>query len=322
MARKKKTTTTVPDVGDDDEVQAPARPAQKIPERLASPFAAALAGVKPAPGRPKSAAAPVKGARSFAEARAARGTAPTSGLAAPTSGQSAPASGHAAPGAVVEPARPRSFAEALEVRERGVAPEAKAAERSLAERTALRNAFAGVTPLSARDKRRVAVPPLGDAMPVRRGEKPDMSDPDAEARKRLAGLVAGNLRFDVHTDEDGRTEGTRILGGGRAALDASALARLARVDADAELDLHHKTGDEAEALVAKWIRTQHRLGTRTVRLVHGKGLHSEGGVPVLRERVVSALTEGGAAPLVLGFVSAASNAGGTGALVVQLAGRV
>jgi len=305
VARKKK--TSVPELPD-DEASLPARPPQKIPERLASPFAAALAGMKATPA--KSTAAPAKGARSFADALASRQRIAVAPSAA------------AAAGAIAEPVRPRSFSEALEVRERGEAPEAKAAERSLAERTALHNAFAGVKPLGERDKRRVPVPPRGDARPVQRGEKPDMSDPDAEARKRLAGLVAGGLRFDVYEDAEGHTEGTRIESGGRAAVDASALGRLARADIEAELDLHGKTGDEAEALVSKWIRARHRQGARVVRVVHGKGLHSEGGVSVLRERVVSALTAGGAAPLVLGFVSAAAKAGGTGALMVQLAARV
>ena len=223
---------------------------------------------------------------------------------------------------IAEPARPRSFSEALEVRERGAAPEAKAAERSLAERTALRDAFAGVKPLGERDKMRVPVPPPGGGRQIKRGVAPDMSDPDAEARQRLAALVAGGLRFSVAVDEDGRTEGTRIESGGRAAVEVRALARLAGANIDAELDLHGKTGDEAELLVAKWIRARHKQGARVVRLVHGKGLHSDSGGPVLRDRVIRALTEGGAAPLVLGFVSCAPKAGGTGALAVQLAGRV
>jgi DNA-nicking Smr family endonuclease len=314
VARKKKPTTTGPATfegdAEDEDGGAPARPLQKIPQKLASPFATALAGVKAAPARAKVAPAPAKGApRSFAAALAARAAAP-SDASAPNVSKAAPLPGKA-----------RSFAEALEVRERGEAPEAKAAERSLAERTALRNAFAGVQPLGERDKRRVALPPLGDSQPVRRGEKPDTTDLDADARKRLAGLVAGALRFDVRTEEDGRVEGMRVESGGRVALDEGALARLSRAATDGELDLHGQTGDEAELLVARWVRARHRAGARVVRLVHGKGLHSDGGVSVLRERVVQALTEGGAAPLVLGFVSAAPQAGGTGALVVQLAGR-
>jgi DNA-nicking Smr family endonuclease len=102
-------------------------------------------------------------------------------------------------------------------------------------------------------------------------------------------------------------------------MDTTALAQLARETPDAVLDLHGKTGDEAETLLARWLRQQQRAGARTVRVVHGKGLHSEGGLPVLRDRVVHALTEGGAAPLVRGFASCDARGGGTGALMVRLA---
>lgn len=318
MTRKKSKPTTQggPKVIDDVDVDdAPARPAQKIPERLASPFAKALAGVKPAPAKSK-AAAPAKGPASFASALAARSAAPAKASAGTGTTTGA---GKATAAAA---ARPRSFAEAQEIRERGAAPEAKAAERSLADRTALRNALAGVKPLTERDKRRVAVPPVGEAQGVARGEKPDTTDLDADARKRLAGLVAGDLRFDVREEPDGHTEGTRVESGGRPALDAGALAQLARAGVDDELDLHGKRGDEADAVVSRWVRAQARAGARTVRIVHGKGLHSDLGGPVLRERVVVTLTEGVAAMVVLGFVSAATSGGGTGALIVRLTGRV
>lgn len=317
MTRKKSKPTTQggPKVIDDVDVDdAPARPAQKIPERLASPFATALAGVKPAPAKSKAAAVPTKGASSFASALAARSAAPAKASAGTGTTTGA--------GQAAAAARPRSFAEAQEIRERGAAPEAKAAERSLADRTALRNALAGVKPLTERDKRRVAVPPVGETQGVARGEKPDTTDLDADARKRLAGLVAGELRFDVREEPDGHTEGTRVESGGRPALDAGALAQLARAGVDDELDLHGKRGDEADAIVSRWVRAQARAGARTVRIVHGKGLHSDLGGPVLRERVVVTLTEGVAAMVVLGFVSAATSGGGTGALIVRLTGRV
>ena len=45
-----------------------------------------------------------------------------------------------------------------------------------------------------------------------------------------------------------------------------------------------------------FVRAQQRRGARHVCVVHGKGLHSESGVSVLRDHVVTALTEGGATP--------------------------
>ncbi len=77
-------------------------------------------------------------------------------------------------------------------------------------------------------------------------------------------------------------------------------------------------GDEAEREVARFVRAAQRRGVRRVCIVHGKGLHSDGGAGVLRERVLHALTEGGAAPVVMAFATAAHERGGTGALMVAL----
>jgi DNA-nicking Smr family endonuclease len=305
VAKKKK--GGVPELSE-DEAKLPARP----PERIARPFADALAGVKPAPKAPP--AAKPGTARSFTEALAARRDAAKANDPAGT-----PATPGPTPPAQAEPERPRTFSEALEIRTRAASPEAKAAERSLADRTALHNAFAGVTPLGARDQRRVARLTPGAAAPIPRGALPDLREVDDAARKRLDALVADAVHFEITDDTDGTTRGAAIDRGGRRAMDTTALAQLARETPDAVLDLHGKTGDEAETLLARWLRQQQRAGARTVRVVHGKGLHSEGGLPVLRDRVVHALTEGGAAPLVRGFASCDARGGGTGALMVRLA---
>ena len=60
------------------------------------------------------------------------------------------------------------------------------------------------------------------------------------------------------------------------------------------------------------------LGLRCVRVVHGKGLHSDAGGPVLGEQVLESLTKGGAASLAIAFVSAPDTLGGSGALLVEL----
>jgi DNA-nicking Smr family endonuclease len=66
------------------------------------------------------------------------------------------------------------------------------------------------------------------------------------------------------------------------------------------------------------VRKAHRRGLDVLCIVHGKGQHSEGGKGVLRDAVLSALTETGAAPLVLAFVTAPDVLGGSGALLVEL----
>ena len=58
--------------------------------------------------------------------------------------------------------------------------------------------------------------------------------------------------------------------------------------------------------------------TLLLLVVHGKGLHSDGGVGVLGDVVVKTLTESAIAPRVLAFASAAPRLGGLGATVVRL----
>ncbi|MBK8171763.1 MAG: Smr/MutS family protein [Sandaracinaceae bacterium] len=186
--------------------------------------------------------------------------------------------------------------------------------RPLADLTALRDAFAGVTPLGSRDRLRVPRPPAGAGEPVIRGEAPDMIDADSEARRHLGALVAGGVKFEVKRAEDGRVAGIRLNG------DVQLPRKLSRGELrpEAELDLHGYFGAEAEAEVVRFVRAQQKRGRTVVRIVHGKGLHSPDGLGVLREHVIRALTEGGAAPVVLAFGTAPSRQGGTGALHVRL----
>ena len=175
------------------------------------------------------------------------------------------------------------------------------------DRIAWHDAFAGVRPVGG--KRR-AVP--GEPRPAPR-PAPATSPADDEARDRLAALVAGGVRFELERDGDellGRRAGTP-----RAAADA---LRKKGVVPEATLDLHGFRAADAEREAVKFVRAQHRRGARRLCIVHGKGLHSDGGAGVLRECVVHALTEGGAAPVVLAFASAPATLGGTGALLVEL----
>jgi DNA-nicking Smr family endonuclease len=58
-----------------------------------------------------------------------------------------------------------------------------------------------------------------------------------------------------------------------------------------------------------------------VRIIHGKGLHSDAAGPVLGDAVIEALTRGSAAVNVIAFVTAPSAQGGSGALLVELRTR-
>jgi DNA-nicking Smr family endonuclease len=177
------------------------------------------------------------------------------------------------------------------------------------DRIAYWDAFKGVRPIGGK-----AAMHATDQPRLKSAPKPHHPPGDDEVvRARLAALVAGGVRFDVERKEDGRVLGLR------AGAQTAVLRELSRRDASPEavVDLHGMTAVQAEQEVAKFVRRQHRAGASRVRIVHGKGLHSAGGA-VLGDRVVHALTNGAAAPVVLAFASAAPELGGVGALIVEL----
>jgi len=81
------------------------------------------------------------------------------------------------------------------------------------------------------------------------------------------------------------------------------------------LDLHGLTGDEAVAETAVFLADCKRRGKRCVRIVHGKGLRSQGREPVLKRRIRKLLTR---RDEVLAFVEPRAIHGGGGAVVVLL----
>lgn len=191
------------------------------------------------------------------------------------------------------------------------APSRRARVAEAEDRIALRQAMEGVRPLSATAQAKRGR--KGVARASRVSVAP--SEEDELARARLAGLVGGGMRFQVCVDEDGRVEGRRI--------DAhrKQIESLATTSPRARLDLHGMSANEAERAVVRFVREQRRAGERVVAVVHGKGKHSEGGLGVLQDRVLHALTKGGAGPFVLAFASAPPRLGGTGALLVRLGDR-
>ncbi len=83
-----------------------------------------------------------------------------------------------------------------------------------------------------------------------------------------------------------------------------------------QLDLHGLRSEQARDALSRFIREAHKQGLRCVRVVHGKGLGSEGKAPVLKSKVHSWLVQKNQ---VLAFVQARPAEGGAGALVVLLA---
>lgn len=86
---------------------------------------------------------------------------------------------------------------------------------------------------------------------------------------------------------------------------------------EAKLDLHGLTGDRVGPTVATFLRRAQHEGRRCVLVIHGRGHHSGPGGPVLRDRLIEALS----GPLVgdiLAAATAPSAHGGYGAALVML----
>ena len=164
----------------------------------------------------------------------------------------------------------------------------------------LSKAFADVAPLADRD--RLAPRP-----------KPKFRAQFRRPQLGVADVVIPAARFVLERDDD-------HVSGYRSDFGPGALAALrsSRWQPQDTLDLHGYRVREMEAeLVPELMRLVSR-GVSRLLIVHGKGLHSAGGIGVLGLAVVNALTEGRAAALVRALKTAPLRLGGSGALAVEL----
>ena len=91
--------------------------------------------------------------------------------------------------------------------------------------------------------------------------------------------------------------------------------RRGEFSAQDEMDLHHLRASDAEMVLKRFLNEARDAGSHCVRIIHGKGLRSEG-APVLKMLVDRVLRHRGD---VLAFASAPANQGGAGAVLVLLA---
>ena len=98
------------------------------------------------------------------------------------------------------------------------------------------------------------------------------------------------------------------------------LRKLRRGDppAQATLDLHGMNRDQARNALSTFLQRALQDGSRCVRIVHGKGISSIDGQPVLKSLVRRWLTQSGQ---VLAYIPAHPAEGGDGALLVLLQPR-
>jgi len=169
--------------------------------------------------------------------------------------------------------------------------------RSKADREALREAFAGVRPLSAKSPKRVR-------------READVA-PAASLPTRQP---AGDERLVVEREANG------IVTGSRPGVHPSILHALEdpRLEVEAECDLHGQTAAEAERDVHRFVQRCEQAGKHWVLIIVGKGLHSPGGKGTLQSHVIDALSKGAPARFVLAFRTAPRHLGGVGALVARL----
>ncbi|MGH6741945.1 MAG: Smr/MutS family protein [Bradyrhizobium sp.] len=158
---------------------------------------------------------------------------------------------------------------------------------------------------------------LGDQRPVRVVPRPEVArevvSEDAEVLAQLSDLVSGAGTFELNETEE-YTEGTRL------GLDPRLVTRLRRGEfaVQAHIDLHGKIQADAKLALEGFVVDSVRKGLRTVLVVHGRGLRSPGGMPVLKHAAAQWLSHGHMGGYVLAFATARSADGGAGAMYVLL----
>ncbi|MGH7906458.1 MAG: Smr/MutS family protein [Candidatus Binataceae bacterium] len=172
------------------------------------------------------------------------------------------------------------------------------------EAALLRQALDGVRPLSARRIAKIAAEP-----PVTH----TVVSEEAEVLAELSDLVSGQRPFEL-TETDEYVEGARV------GIDPRVVTRLRRGEfaLQGHIDLHGMTRGDAKAALETFIIDSARKGRRAILVVHGRGLGSPGGMPVLKHATAQWLSHGAMGGYVLAFTSARPPDGGAGAMYVLL----
>lgn len=161
-----------------------------------------------------------------------------------------------------------------------------------------RQAVGGVTPLSPSGRVTLA--------------KPEPVSPKPAAAGAGASGLSGT---DVWTDHGAGGEAlTEFLRNGVSRMTLRKLRR-GQFPAQNSLDLHGLASDAARSLLQQFLRESLLQGLRSVRIIHGKGLHGRTGEGILRIRARHWLTQ---CPEVLAFCEAPPAQGGGGAVLVLL----
>ncbi len=169
-------------------------------------------------------------------------------------------------------------------------------------------AMAGVRPLDPSQRARRPRSPG-----ARRPRLDAQPDEDLEVLARLADLISGVGEFDLRYSDE-------FVQGSAPGVGPGLLGRLAAGEFPVQdyLDLHGLGEQEALEATQRFLAQSVAKGLRSVLLVHGRGLRSPGGVPVLKTALVRALSSKRFQKRVLAFCTAQPVDGGTGAMYVLL----
>lgn len=204
----------------------------------------------------------------------------------------------------------KSFAELPRVRPRDFlsVPEKPLAPVGLPETLTDEQLFA----LSMRD-----VNPLGwsttPSCPARPLEIPDTLESEDEGLRLLQEFVSGKGRWDLtvsgeYVEGTPHPEGRRWVGG----------LRNGRFSVQAQLDLHGLGLAEARKAFEDFIARSLKRGHGCVRIVHGRGNHSQEGQPTLKDKLPKWLDTRRMSRCVIAYASARLSDGGGGALYILL----
>lgn len=140
--------------------------------------------------------------------------------------------------------------------------------------------------------------------------------PIAQQRERDEASVPQELLKDTSGWDDDIDTGD-LISFLRQGLPGDILRKLKRGHwaVQASLDLHGLTTTTARTELAKFLAFARHGGARCVRIVHGKGLRSANGVPLLRNKVRLSLSQ---REEVLAFCDAPPADGGGGAVIALL----
>ncbi len=149
--------------------------------------------------------------------------------------------------------------------------------------------------------------------PVPNPRLPELIDENAEALAQLSELVSGSGEFDISGSDE-------FIEGASPGTDRNLLRSLRRGDFSLQgrLDLHGMTQAEAKEAVDRFLTDSRRTGKRCVLIVHGRGLHSQDQIPVLKEWLKGWLSQKRIGNMVLAFATARPHDGGAGAVYVLL----